>query len=370
MWTANLFQVTTGAIGPRVNFKGASWSISINNIESLSIEVSKADLPNVDLDYWISPWWAGVLYCWNGTPIFAGPIIAMPTETFYGFRLECKGIRAVLQHRFVIKEQEDWAYLAASKVRYDALSFGTIAQRVVRLCMEKPGGSLPISFPLPESTAPGDKEHQRTYAGYNLGNINGDQVLDKLSSISNGPDIMFRPKLVDGNTLTFEMWHGLSEAYPYIPQTKTPVWDTTAVQGEVTDLDMTTTGTYQVNRVFATGANQNESLIIRMAMDAAPITQGYPLLESVESYGDIKNRDIILSHAKANLAQNSKKLVEIQATVRADGEHRLGTFWPGDRCQLVIKGWRSLPDGVHNMRLLNMNGSDDNNVRMSLQTER
>lgn len=370
MWTANLFQVTTGAIGPQVNFKGASWSVSLNEIESLSIEISKADLPRVDLDYWISPWWAGVLYRWNGVPIFAGPIIAMPTESFYGFRLECKGLRAILQHRFVINEQEDWGALAASKVRYDALSFGTIAQRVVKLGMNKPGGALPISFPIVESSAPSDGEHQRTYEGFNLGNISVHQVLEKLSGVTNGPDIMFRPRVVDDNSLTFDMWHGLSDAYPWIPQTKTPVWDTTAVQGEVTDLDMTTTGTYQVNRVFATGANQNESLLIRMSMDSLPLTKGYPLLESVQSYGEIKSLDVIQSHAKANLAQNSKKLVEIQATVRADGEHKLGTFWPGDRCQLVIRGWRSLPDGVHNMRLLNINGSDDNNVRMSLQTER
>jgi hypothetical protein len=166
------------------------------------------------------------------------------------------------------------------------------------------------------------------------------------------------------------MWHGMTDNAPFIPQTNTPVWDTTAAMSQVTDLDMTTTGSYQTNRVFATGDGTNAQMKIRVAQDTTPLAVGYPLLETVQNYSGVKILETLQSHANANLAQNSKKLVEIQLSVRADGEHRLGTFWPGNRVKLVVKGWRSLPDGTHNLRLLNINGSDNNVIKMSLQTER
>lgn len=370
MWTANLFHVTTGAIGPRVSFKNVSWSMSLNETETLSLEVSKAELPQVDLNQWMSPWWAGVLLCYYGTPIFAGPITAIPSESFGGFKVECKGIRAVLERRLVINELDDWGRLAASKISFAGVSFSTIAQRVVKLSMDKPGGNLPISFPLPEVPMTPDKEHERNYQGYDLGNNSCDEVLTKLSGVIGGPDIMFRPRLLDGNSLTFDMWHGMTDNAPFIPQTNTPIWDTTAAMGQVTDLDMTTTGSYQTNRVFATGDGTNAQMKIRVAQDSKPLADGYPLLETVQNYSGVKILDTLQSHANANLVQNSKKLVEIQLSVRADGEHRLGSFWPGNRVKLVIKGWRSLPDGTHDLRLLNINGSDNNVIKMSLQTER
>lgn len=370
MWEAYLFQTTTGAIGPRVNFSTASWSISLNDIESLSVDLTKASLPAVDLNYWLAPWWAGVVFIYNGTPIFGGPIVSRPTESFNTLRLDCKGIRTVFEHRFAHTEQSDWTLLARSKVFYSGLSYEGIAQRLVKLGMAKPGGLLPISFPLPEvPTTLTDVEHQKTYSAYNLGSNNVHSLLDNLSHLTNGPDIMFRPRLIDGNTLTFDMLHG-SEESPTIPQKTTPIWDTTAVRGEVSDLDIVVTGTYQSTRVYATGEGTNEGTLVRVATDDGPIIKGFPMLESTENHPGVTKGPTLQSRADADVKANANSLLEIQLTVRADGEQRLGTFWPGDRVQLVTKGWLSLPDGVHNLRLLNISGTQDQSVRMSLQTER
>lgn len=370
MWTAYLFKTTNGAIGPQVNFKTHTWSISLNETESLSIDLTTSDLPNVNLDFWLSPWWAGVLLKWNNTPIFAGPIVAVPSSTLNTVRVECKGIRGLLTKRFVITEQTNWDLLAKSKIKYSALTFGTIMQRVVKIGMDKPGGALPISFPLPERTATNDTDHQRTYDGYNLSNVTVDDVLTKLSAVTNGPDVIFKPRLIDDNNLTFDMWHGNDDDDPAIQQSNTPVFDTTAVFNEVTDLSLILTGSYQTNRVFATGAGTNEALLIKQATDTAALTAGYPLLETTESYGEIKTPAVIQNHANANLLANKNRLLEIQLTVRADGEHALGSYWPGHRIQLVTEGVYGLKNGTHNLRLLNINGNQENSVRMSLQLER
>lgn len=372
MWTANLFQVTTGAVGPRVNFKAVSWSISLNEIESCSIDLTKADLPSVNLNYWLAPWWAGILLMWNGRPIFAGPIISRPSESFTTFRVECKGIRAVFDRRFVIEELPNFASdLSRSKLRIDGYDHGTTAQLIVKTLLSKPGGSLPINFPYPEITSPIiDDDHENIYSGYNLGAVQGNNALNEMSNKVNGPDIMFRPRLIDGNSLVWDMMRG-NESQPTIPQQIVPVWDTTAANGYVTDLDIVTTGTYVTNRQFISGAGTNELTEMNVATDNDSLAQGFPLLEGFKAAGSsVEGEAKTLAAAKSALAANSKSLTEIQLSVRIDGEFEVGTFWPGDVCELIVKGWLSLKDGKHRLRLLNISGTSDGDVRMSLQTEK
>lgn len=370
MWTANLFQVTTGAIGPQVRFRNVSWSLSLNEPESLSLEISKTDIPLVDRELWLAPWWAGILYRWNGAPIFAGPIVSIPSESFDSAKLECKGIRGLLDRRLVVEEQSlDWSQLAYSRINLSGYSYGTVAQLVVQIAQKKPGGSLPIRFPIPPTDASFDPTHAMKFDGYNLSDLSCNDVLSKLSGLLNGPDIMFKPVVEDGSRVYWDMIYG-DEWSPTIPQSFTPVWDSTAVQGEVVDIDMTNTGSYQSNRVYVTGKGENTATPIKVAQDPSALVKGFPLLESVQNYSDIASGTLLQNNAQAVLEANKKSLVEVQATVRADGEHKLGTFWPGWSAHLIIKGWLTLPDGMHVMRILNISGSDTDSVRMSLQTKR
>lgn len=369
MWEAYLFQVTTGSLGPRISTSQSSWSISLNETESFGVDLKKSELPDLDLNYWLEPWWAGVVLVYDGRPIAAGPIISRPYETFDTIRLDCRGIRAILERRFVINELSDWTKVSRDVVQYKGLSLGTIAKRVVQKGQQKPGGMLPIAYRTPEQTAANDADHQRTYKGYNLQNIDVDAVLTKLSEVTNGPDVMFKPRFIEDNRIVFDLWTG-SENDPRIPQSRTPIWDMNAVNSTITDLQIVTTGTYKTTRAFATGTGTNEALLMRMAEDDRPLQKGFPMLETVESFGEIKTASVVQAHANATLKANSDKLIEIQLTVRADGLYKLGTFWPGDRIQLVTKNLLSLKDGIHNLRLLNINGSNDNLVKLSAQTER
>jgi hypothetical protein len=373
MWTANLFQVTTGTVGPRVNFKSLSWSISLNEIESASLDVTKADLPSIDLRYWLAPWWAGVLVMYDNVPIFAGPIISRPTENMSTIRVECKGIRALFDRRYVLDELTNWGNgdLPRMKIRFDAKDYGTVAQLAIKKVMAKPGGNLPIVFPMPEKSAISDDAHTTTvWSGYDLASLTGNSILDQMSNLTNGPDIMFRPRLLDANSLVWDMFHG-DETNPHIPQTIYPVWDTTSTKSDVTDLDVVTTGTYQTNRMFVTGAGSNELTLMNAVTDTSSLSKGYPLLEGMKALGStIQSDAAVLSGAKSALTSNAEPLEEIQLSVRVDGQYKLGSFWPGDSVALIVKGWLSLNDGTHRLRLLNINGSNDGDVRMSLQTEK
>jgi hypothetical protein len=415
MWTASLFQVTTGQVGPELNFESISWSMELNGVESISIKLRKSDLPSgINLNYWLSPMWAGVLLRFQGVPIVAGPILARPTESFDTLSLTCGGIRSILAKRFVTKELQDWSQLNKSVVPYNGLALGTIAKRVVQQSMAKKAGPLPISFPVPDqgvtvipkglpactvedgSVGPnpcywdakkqgngqgvsyaiiGDQviygspgDHERNYRGFNLQNINCHDVLTKLSNVINGPDIMFKPRLLRDDRLTFDMWTG-TDAQPRIYQRFTPVWDTTPTQGQVVEMSTITTGSYQTNRTYSLGAGQDEGLLIQVNTNDRPLQQQYPLLETVVNVGNSENANLVDSYGKASLETNEYPLLEVQMTVRADGEIPLGFFWPGDLVQVVTKGWLSLPDGVTQMRLLSITGNDSNSVKLSLQKE-
>lgn len=369
MWSSYLFQTTTGRIGPQIQVKDATWSVSLNNTETGKIDISKSELPKVDLDYWLAPWWAGVCLLYDRRPIYAGPIIGRPFESFTTLSVDTGGMRSILARRVVAPELTDWTQLSKSTTAYHGMSLATIAKKVVQLSQQKTGGSLPISFPVPEQTTADDADHQRTYRGFNIQNLFTDDVLTKISNVQHGPDIMFRPRLLNDSQLTFDMWTG-SEGQPRIPQTQTPVWDTTPVKGWVADMQMTTTGAYQTYRVYAIGAGTDEGTLIRVASDTGPMQKGYPLLETTYSSGDSEDPNVVQTHANGNLEANNHMLHEISMTVRADGAYPLGMFWPGDLVQLVVKGWVSLPDGVYNARLLNINGTLTNDIKLSLQIER
>lgn len=370
MWKAFLFQVTTGQIGPQVGLEGGSWSISLNSIENCKFEFSKANMPAVDYDYWLAPWWSGVLLVWDEIPIYAGPVIGDPYESRTALHVDCGGFRSILARRIVVEEQTDWTQTSFTTVSFKGYSLGTIAKKVVQKAQLKPGGQLPISYPIPDETAADDADHERNYQGYNLANLYANDVLTKLSNVRNGPDIMFRPRYLSSQKITLDMWHG-TETNTRIRQLTTPVWDTTAEAGSVSDMQMTSTGSYQTDRVFAIGAGMNEGTLIRVAEDTSRVVAGFPLLETTYP-SNSENASVVQAHADGSLQSNHKKLLEVQMTVRADGVYPLGTFWPGNQVQLVLQGWKAIKDGVHTARLLNMNGSLTNNVndiRLSLQIE-
>lgn len=417
MWTANLFHLRSGTIGPKLNYESLKWSSSLNETESFSLQLNKSDLPKVDINYWLAPWWAGIVLMWDNVPILGGPILSHTYQDATRVDIACSGIRSVLARRHIIGELANWAGLAKSSLTYKGMSLGTIAQEVVKQAQKKPGGELPIVF----TTAPeyvstfaslsanlpacdyedgnidgsdcywnaatrgngigrsfaiiggkivyddNDAAHTRTYMGFNLENITADDILTKLSNVIDGPDIMFFPSLVRDNQLMFEMHHG-TERNPRIAQKTTPVWDLTPQNGSVVKYQTVMTGTYMASRVFSLGAGQDTKRIIKVVSNLDGVSKGFPLLEVTHNAGNSENATVVNNHAIAKLKANTNPLLEIQFDVRADGPTPITQFRPGMIVKLVLEGVIGLKDGVHSAILLNINGDHGNTVGMSLQT--
>lgn len=368
MWEAYLFQTITGRIGPKVDLASATWSVDLNDTETLSVQVKKQSLPDKLPMEWLDPWWGGIVLFWGDTPIVAGISISNPTETFESLEFSCSGIRALLDRR-VVTDENKLGTLNSSFIQYKGVSLGTVAQRVLKVAMEKEGGNLPIRFPQPEQTVRDDADHQRTYRGYNVANLRVDDVLDKLSNSINGPDVMFRPRSTDKSILWYDMIHG-TENNPRIAQTNTPVWDITATKGSVADFSTTRTGTYQTDRVYSIGTGEDEGTLIQIAQNLSRVQKQYPLLETVIKQGDSENPATVMGWAKGSLEANRDPIHEINITVRADGLYPLGSFWPGDEIEIIVEGWLTIKNGRRKARLIGMSGDLTNNVKLVVQIER
>lgn len=381
-WAVYLIKVTTGQIGPQVDVDATTWDISLNNNESLKTTVKKSSVPaNIDLREWLSPWWGGILLMWRDVPIFAGPIISRPLEDFNDIQLDCGGIRSILADRLVAEDFSpppvktewtfgDWSVLPKSVLIYSGMSLGTIAKRVVQQGQIKSGGALPIAYPIPDQLTANDATHTRTYEGFDVQNISVDAVLTKLSNVVNGPDIMFRPRLLDDSRMVWDMFTG-TEGQPRIAQTQTHIWDTDASMGSVSDLSIVSTGSYMVNRVYSVGAGSDQGTLITVSEDLSNIPNGFPLLESVIAISQSSDPNIVKAHGDGVLAMNRDMLREITLTVRADGMYPLGTYWPGDLVQIYTKNWVTFKDGVTPCRLLTMTGdlSTASDIKLVMQPE-
>lgn len=384
-WNAYLFNVASGQLGPRIEPKSASWSITINETEELSMTFNKRSLPKLQSKNWIRPWWAGVVLLYKNVPIFAGPITANPVETMDTISVACKGIRAVLAKRYVVRERPSWLELrsldnmAAWGYKYTNLSYGTLAKRAVSIAQTKPGGSLPIRYAVkdiaeidPTKDSAGNdilvtkRPHTRYWYGQNMQSMNCEAILQELSDVDNGTDILFKPVLFDENTIGWYMYTGLGDDHPNILQDKETTWDTTSNKGDITDLSLSSSGVNMVHRVFGIGSGSGAGTIIEVGQNLTQTTQLFPLLEGTVS-ASTTNRGQVKSLADSTVRSNQKPMHQFDATVRADGATRLGQFWPGEIATIITKGWYGLKDGENSAKILTMSGDLSNSVKIGFK---
>lgn len=364
-FTVYLLRTVTGEVGSRIDPMTASWAIELNKIESGSIKVAKRDLLRRGAEWW-APYSGGVLITYTGPddterPITAGPITGWSAETAEDLTLDWAGIRTILAGRVI-----------AQTMSYRGLSLGSIAWAIVDGTSSiKPAAGLPITHGSPTETATENADHQRTYERWNVANNAVAKRLTELSEVINGPDIMFRPEWVDDDhrMIRWSMVHG-TEANPHIAQARTPDFDTTAPASDVADISAKSEAAHMVSRVWATGAGEGDGVARVYVEDLASTARGFPFLEKVISDNDQASPDKLRVKAQAALAESQSMIDQLTFSVRADSrKNTLGTFCVGDQVQVTVRGLRSIPDGRHQMRLIQMSGGLDEKVTLDFQKE-
>lgn len=360
-WKVYSLRTITGEVGSELDPVSGSWSVELNKVEDFSVTVKKNDLLRRERLWWF-PWSGGVLFTYTGedgieNPIVAGPIVDYGTETSDELSFSCGGIRKILEHRTI------WQTL-----EYRSMTYGDIAWSLVQHGLDRPGGGLPIVRDFPSETG----RYERTYEGWNLANNGIDKRLTELSEVINGPDIMFRPRWVDGSNhqkIEWVMVHGTALSTS-IPQTSTPDFDMTSAASDVLEPSIKSSGTRIRQRVWCTGAGEGEGVARAFAQDLTTIENEYsiPFLEDVISDAD-QNKEYVL-RAKAEGALRAQSQIIDQLTFKSythSSKNQLGSFNVGDTANITMRGWINIPDGTRSMKLLKMNGDFSDVVTLDFQ---
>lgn len=360
MYRVYSLRTTTGEVGSAFDPVSATWGIELNKVEEFSVTVKKSELLRRDKMWW-HPWSGGVLITHTGKdgfehPLVAGPIHDYGTETLTELTLSCAGIRKIFERRVIDKN-----------IRFEGTTYGEMMWELVQAGMDgKPGGNLPIVRGTPYETG----EWEMTYYGWNLANNSVDKLLTERSEIIGGPDIMFRPRWVEGKYQRQIEWVMVwgTKLNPLIPQTRTPDFDTTASQSDVSTVSLTSSARNLRHKVWYTGSGEGEGIVRVSAQDLSGVEAGQPFLEQVFSESDTDSADLLQRRAAGALSSSSQMVDQLTIGFSVTStKNPLGTFFVGDMATVTLKDWINIPDGTRQMVIIKMNGSLESTVTLDFQ---
>lgn len=359
-WNVYSLRTTTGEVGSTLDPVGGSWSIELNKVEDFSITVKKSQLLKRERLWWY-PWSGGVLFTRKDSfgyehPVVAGPITDYGAESLDELELQCSGIRKVFEYRVLDKD-----------LRFTNSTYGEMMWGLVQAGMkEKPGGSLPIVRGVPFEQG----EWEMTYYGWNLANNSIDKLLTERSEIQRGPDVMFRPRWVEGKYLQQIEWvmvYG-TKLSPLIPQERSPDFDTTAAASDVAEVSVSSTGKDLRHKYWCTGAGEGAGTAIGSAVDLSGVEAGQPFLEAVMSVSDQDKVSELEKKAAGALTGSVQMIDQVTMKVNiASEKNPLGSFFVGDTATVTLRDWVNIPDGTRPMTIIKMNGDLSDMVTLDFQ---
>lgn len=273
--------------------------------------------------------------------------------------VELTSISTVLARLMLVREAAVQAQLQgditaiAKSTWYDAgYLLGVIGKHELQAVQDKPQALPPIRYPDDVSYTD-DSAHQRTVNGFDLQNINLQTLLDNLSNVTNGPDIALRPEMVDERTVRFAYYYGR----PSIAQRIIwgLEWAAGQAGGQVSKITMKRSASAIADRVYATGAGQDQATLVAVAQSQTPAA-GRLFREAAISSTSSDQQTTLQSYADAQLAASQDVLAQLQVDI-VDGSVPISNIQPGDQARLTLTGYPNLPDGTYNSRILQMDGT-------------
>lgn len=291
-----------------------------------------------------------------GVPVVWGAI-GQRTDTWLDTSFSLDSAMSLLSGRYACREGQYGSGPGGTSpgtIRYEGLSYRGIMCALVELCTSrKPGGALPIDLPyLGEAGT-----RAREYSEYDIQNNSCAQLIENLSNVINGPDVQFRPYLADGSHVRVRLVAG-SDGDVFIGQST--VHTLTCFPGGGTLQGATVDHAGPVMRVYSSGAGTDAAQVCHLSEDLtlSSLRDPWPLVEATYSDSDTDALDVLVAHADARLASNSRPLMQLSGRVDFDDPRvpAPGSIWPGEMVDIDVRGFPTLPDGTYRMRLMQMSG--------------
>lgn len=341
-----------------------SWSLSRNKAGALScsIPMTARDVQALDLRNATTPakTFLGVVI--DDTPLEAGPIWRRSYSKADGkLDLTAAGMWSYFDHRLLIP------ILAASQGVIDpatgdsaawantdltALSYGTIAKRLVQQAQTWTGGNVPVGFEADE-VGP----YERHYLGANLANL-GD-ALRSFVDLVNGVDVRFMPRWTpDRLGMEWVLQTG-TLAQPYLRSVVKHRWDYSVPEPSIRNLIEVEDASAMAAMAWATGGRQGGVALAELFSDDFLTAAGYPLLETVDSsHSDVSEESTLQDYA-ANatlLGRAPRSAWSFEA--KADVVPRAGQYLPGDLADIVVADDPYIPAGTYTREIASISGDE------------
>ena len=391
-WQAYVADTMSGLLVAPIDIPSFAWSVSVSD-SSMSTTRDKGT-GEYDASGLTLPWASvpgattadraalltqdkrSIVLAWTtsrtglGTPILFGAI-SPRTDTWQDTSFTLSSVTELLASRYLVREGvfgTGAGGTSTDEIAFRDMSLRGIASEIGSMCTDgKPGGRLPIDWQYAGERG----GHERTYTAFDVQNLSCADLLDKISNVSGGPDMQFRPYWSDERhvRLAFE---AASDADVYLGQRQVHRLSCRCHGGDLDEVSVDHVG--PVMRVYGVGAGSDRAQLTTLAQDLTltGIDDPWPLRESVWSDTDTDRLDLLQSHTQAVLASNSRPLMQIKGRIDANDTdpsgtpvHPLGSFWPGEIVELAFDGFPGLPDGVYRARLMQMSGDETSRVSLT-----
>lgn len=382
-WRTYLGDTTSGVIDRPIDIPAFSWTMTVSD-SSLSTTKGK-NVGEMDYTGVTVPWTAisetdpvkrssvlsalrrSLTLFWVdedadpddiGVPIMWGAI-GNRTDTWLDTSFDLLSVTELLKHRVLANENGFGTGAngtSPGSVKFDNLSFRGIASGITRMCTElKPGGTLPLDLPYLNEKG----SNSREYKDYDVQNNMCAELLDDLTNVLGGPDLQFRPYLSDSQHVRLRLLGG-SDADVYLGQSATH--SLTCFPGGGTLQDVQVDHASPIMRVYATGSGTDAAQLCHLSENRFLVDRSdpWPLMEDTYSDTDTDKLDELTQHADGVLESNRLPLMQISGRIDFSDSRvpKPGDLWPGERVDIALDGFPSLPDGVYECRLMQLSGDE------------
>ena len=123
-----------------------------------------------------------------------------------------------------------------------------------------------------------------------------------------------------------------------------------------------------IQRVYATGAGQDQATLTTLAQNLTLVNTSNPMMlrESTLSDTDATSLDLLTQAADNALTARLAPIMQIQADYWCDDENTpdMGDMWPGELARLHLTDYPTLPDGVYTLRVMQMSGDNTSKIHL------
>lgn len=284
------------------------------------------------------PWQSWVVIEWRASSAAAWHVVyaGVITDASYDWAskqlsLSHADIWQIFQRRLVTNDRTN--DIATTSVSWSGLSAGTLVKRIVQNAMDGKGSPLVYALPIRYPTDVAGSKKLKVY-GYNF-EIAADLINDLIED-EDGPDIDFRPRWSQDNTLEWVL---------EVNANKSDIWDfdLDVEQGSVLSMVYKLDGSDLCTKMYGAGEGTERRTLVRQSDHN---DTNYLAMEDVMKFSSVSELDQLQSMTTGARFLRDGAIRQLDMKIRADGSPRLNELslggslrWKANNDPWLVSGW-------------------------------